>query len=330
MNIKNKLLLCLLPLFSCGCASLTKSQLTEVNTFGELSKNFSAYPSKFILSFNTIMEKEALFRANSRLDGAVHFNGIDSAYQRRTINDHLTDKADLTFKIIDKYAQSLVLLTSAKHSQQLDTAAQAFGTNMDALIGQYNKIDPADRLPTGIGGAVSALLTFGGEQYIRCRQADSVKVFVRKGDPLITKLTANILQQIGVGVTDKDGNNSKFTDLIVQLRADLKTDYVAFLGKRIITINSKANTAGRDSSSYINYRYATLDDDRECMQLLFDLDNLEGMLKATVTATQGLAKAHSQLLKDLDTKKNLKEFASDLQDYGESIKTLKTAIQKIQ
>ncbi|WP_426672058.1 hypothetical protein ACPPVU_12585 [Mucilaginibacter sp. McL0603] len=313
-----------------GCASLTKSQLNEVNTFGQLTSNFSAYPSKFILSFNTINEKEALLRANSRIDPDTHFTEIDSAYQHKKENDTLTGKSDLTFKIIDKYAQALVLLTADKHTKQLDTAAKSFGTNIDGLITNYNKIDSKDQLPTGIGGAVAELITLGGEQFIRSRQAKETKDFVTKADPMIIRLTNNVIAQLGNGAKDKNGQPVTFSDLVNQLRQDIKTDYKAFLGKRTTDIVIKKNKDNADySASFINYRYATLDDDRECLQLLSDLDALQRLLNDTKTATANLAKAHHKLLTDIDTKKSLVEFATELQTYGDNIKDLKTAIQKI-
>lgn len=118
-------------------------------------------------------------------DAGIHYNDIEKAYTHTKQDDLLTEKADLTFKIIDKYAQALVLLSADKHSKQLDTAAQSFGTNLDGLITKYNALDPHDQLPSNIGGAVAELLTLGGEQYIRVRQANEVKAFVTKADPMI-------------------------------------------------------------------------------------------------------------------------------------------------
>jgi hypothetical protein len=48
-----------------ACASLTKSQLAEVNTFGQLTKNFSIYPSKVVNSFNAIHQEQQLYLANA-------------------------------------------------------------------------------------------------------------------------------------------------------------------------------------------------------------------------------------------------------------------------
>ncbi len=326
-----KILTIMASLLMCcwSCASLTKSQLTEVNAFGQLTQNFSAYPSKFILSFNTINEKEALFRANSRLEATIHFDEIDSAYARKKANDKFSDKANLTFKIIDKYAQGLVSLTADKHTKQMDTAVQGFGSNLDRLIGKYNAIDPKDQLPAGIGGAVTELIRLGGEQYIRSRQAIEVKLFVTRADPMIAKLTSNVLQILGDSTKNKNGKVSNFSDMITQLRSDLQTDYTAFLGKRVITISMKKNMQKLDSTSFINYHYATLDDDRECLQLLSDLNALQELLDNIKTATDNLARAHHKLLTDIDTKKSLLEVASELQAYGDNINDLKTAIEKI-
>ncbi len=184
-------LISILLLYS--CASLTKSQLNEVNQFGQLTSHFSAFPGKVVSSYNQIHQQQELFRANSLPDPESNFQAIVEANDFKQKTDLITPKIDLTLKVIDQYAQGLILLTSDKHSKKLDTAAQGIGTNLDGLITQYNKINSGDQLPTGIGSAIAALITLGGDAYIRSKQADDVLKLVPQGDIVIAKMTDNIM-----------------------------------------------------------------------------------------------------------------------------------------
>jgi len=121
-----------------GCASLTKSQLAAVNQFGQTTCNFSAFPSKLYNTYIDIHERSLIHDANASTDPKQHLRSLELAYDLRKRHLETNAKLDLTFKIIDKYGQALVLLTSDKHGKQLDTAAQKVGNSLEGLISTYN------------------------------------------------------------------------------------------------------------------------------------------------------------------------------------------------
>ena len=262
---------------------------------------------------------------------------------------------DLIIHIIDAYGQSLVCLTSPEHSAQLDTASKSLGTNLDGLIGQYNSINSAHPLPTGIGGAVSELVTLGGEQFIRSRQAKEVKEFVQKADPMIIQLMDALSNHLKGPLKSPNGSSFTFPDLIANERKEVHQDYVFFLSYNplpdSITLHpealkqaqrkpankEKSKTSAKDTVAFPvykgviqNQRFATLANDQDCFRMLEDLDNRELLYNQTLTAIESLKKAHHKLLTDLQEKKDLKEigievqaFFGDVQDMYATLKAIK-------
>jgi hypothetical protein len=301
-----------------GCASLTKSQLNEVNAFGQLTCNFSAYPGTVVSTYNHIHQEQELYRANSLANPSAHFTAIAQANDFKRITNPFSEKIDLTLKIIDQYAQGLVLLTSNKHNKTLDTAATKFGTSLDGLITNYNKLDPSAKLPTGIGSAVAAVITLGGDIYIRAKQAEDIKQIVPMGDKIIEKMTENLLAFLGP-VDDPDTKGLKY--LISQEKISVGNNYQAYLG-----LNRDEISINKDKESIPGFikheRFASMNDDKDCLQMLQDLDGAEELRLQCIEAINGLRKAHAKLLVEVEKKVTIKEYAQELQDYSSDIKNM--------
>lgn len=362
MKIITKLLcaLLILLLFS-KCASLTKSQLTEVNAFGCLTQKFSACPGSLYGSYLLIHEKALMYSANAITNPADHYKSINSAYQLKKSLESKSHEMDLTFQIIDKYGEALACLTSPEHSALLDTASKNLGPNLDGLITKYNSINTGHQLPTGIGGAFAELITLGGEQYIRSKQAEEVKDIVQKADPMIAQLMDAISSHFKGPLNSPTGTPATFKQLIDNERNEVRQDYLFFLGYNADTMtihpmpvkqnakktNNEALKDGRgkskkqevlakDTVAFPVYsgtiqrqRFATLANDRDCFRMLEDLDRLEELYNQTLTAVEDLKKAHHQLLLDIQEKKNLKEMVEELQVYGDDVKNMYTTLKAI-
>lgn len=348
--------LCALPtlVLLSGCASLTKSQLTEVNEFGSLTANFSTYPVSLYSSYLDIHEKALMYSANSITGAEDHYKSINSAYQLKKSLTAKNKELDLTIHIIDAYGQSLVCLTSPEHSAQLDTASKSLGTNLDGLIAQYNAINTSKPLPTGIGAAVSELVTLGGEQFIRSRQAKEVKEFVQKADPMIIQLADALSSHLKGPLKPPNGSSFTFPDLIANERKEVHQDYVFFLSYNplpdSITLSPESlkqalkRPAGKEKSkasvkdtvafpvykgAIQNQRFASLANDQDCFQMLEDLDNLEVLYNQTLTAIESLKKAHHKLLTDLQEKKDLKEIGTEVQAFFGNVQDMYATLKAI-
>lgn len=130
-----------------GCASLTKTQIKSVNQFAETSKDFSAYPSKIMVELANVRLKRAIYYANFYYNVPdKYLNELDSAYNEKNRDYKLSEKVEITFKTIDKYAQSLLLLSSDKYNTDLKEQSNNFGNDIDSLINQYNRINGINRI----------------------------------------------------------------------------------------------------------------------------------------------------------------------------------------
>ncbi len=141
-----------------SCASLTKSQLDAVNAFGQPAVIFQHIRAALFLFTITFMCRTKCSGPtvypipNNTLRPSAQAN--DFKLKTRLISE----ETDLSLHIIDQYAQSLVMLTSAaKPVNQLDTASHNFGNNIDSLVSKYNTLKPQSPLPTGHGDDLSAL-----------------------------------------------------------------------------------------------------------------------------------------------------------------------------
>jgi len=300
-----KCLLFLLASIITSCASLSKSQLNEVNAFGLLTCNFSAYPGTVVSTYNRIHQQQELYRANSIDDAAEHFKAIEKANDFKQKTDLISPKIDLSLKIIDQYAQGLIILTANKYNKKLDTSAKSFGSNLDKLVAAYNKVDAGANLPSGIGSLAAAAITLGGDIYIRKKQADDIKQILPIGDKIIEKMTTNILEFLG---SPSLRNGNSLEGLIKAEKSTISTNYQSFVSHKKIV---------------------TLDDERGCLQMLEDLDDVERLRLQCIEAVSNLRKAHAQLLKDMDQKQTLMQYATELQSYGDDVKAIYNTIQAI-
>lgn len=310
--------------FLCGsCASLTKSQLDAVNTFGQFSSNFSAYPGGIITIYNNAHVQNEMFRANSITDPKQHFEAISQANNFKWKSRVISQETDLSLQIIDQYAQSLVAITSNKPVIQLDTAGLYFRNNLDSLISKYNTIKPQSPLPTGIGNDLSALLMIGGDLYIRSKQAETVRKVVPLGDVIIAKICANLLAFLEPADTLQGLHH-----MIAQEKVTLGINYKAYLG-----LNRDEISIGKEKDAYSGYlrhqRFVSLNDDELCLNLLQDLDNAELLRQQCVSAIKDLRQAHAKLLAALNEKRKLNDISGIVKNYVADVKSMNLTLTAI-
>jgi len=282
-----------------SCASLTKTQIESVNQFAQTTKNFSAFPSKIMTELADIRVKRGIFYANSLTDPKLHITDLDSTFSQKKIDYRLSKKVDVTFKIIDKYSQSLELLTSDSYEKKIEKQSKNFGIDIDSLIRLNNSIKGATPIPSEIGGAVSKLIVFGGKQYVRSIQAKEVRKFVSLADTLISTMTFNLLEYL---------QSENINQLIAHEEREIKRNYLSFLQ---------------------HTPKPTIENERDYMELKNDIDGVRQLQKQTIDATKELRGAHKKLLQEIEKKKNLKQTIGELQELYESISKIKETVQKI-
>lgn len=291
-----------------GCASLTKTQIETVNQFAQTSKGFSAFPSKIMAELSEVRTLRGIYAANSIDSAELHLQELNNTYKLKKSDEAQSQKADITFQIIDQYAQALALLSSDKYVADLKTQAMALGPGLDSLIAVYNAIDKKNVLPIGIGASVSQLIILGGKQYIRHKQTKEIKKFVTQADPLIEVMTKNLLEFL-------EGKH-----YVQVLRDSASLKYL---------IDYEVKAVERDYLSYLRQNKATVDNEKEYFKLKSDVDMVISLQEQTIAATKTLREAHRQLLDIIKKRKKLKERFAELQELYDDVNQLKSTIGRL-
>jgi len=282
-----------------SCASLTKSQIGAVNQFSQTSSNFSAYPGKIMTELAEIRLSRSVYAGSTFSDARLNLENLDGIHEQYTHDVEVSQKLDVTFKIIDKYAQSLLLLSSDKFETDIEEQAKNFGVGLDSLITLNNSIQGARAIPAGIGEAAGKLIALGGKQYVRSRQSKEIKKYVAAADTLIAIMTMNLLEHLG---------SKHLEELIANEEKGLKADFKTFLG------HSKSTP--EHGLAYV--------------RLQLRLKNVRALQKQTMQATKDLRLAHKKLKQEIEKKKKIKEAVKEIQTLYEEVKEIKETIRSIE
>jgi hypothetical protein len=284
----------------CGCASLTKTQIESVNQFAHHSQNFSAFPGRIMTELAEIRTIRGVWYANSLSVSRFHIDVLDSVYFNKTHAYNVSEKSDITFQVIDKYAQSLALLSCDRYEKEFVKQTEGFGVGLDTLIKRYNRIDNTFALPEGIGAVAGELIIMGGRQYIRSRQAREIKKFVPQADTLVAVMTTNLLQFL---------KSENIDELIRAEEFGLNQNYLSYIRQ------------SQGSSTQADFQY---------LDLKTRLDAVKQLRSKTITATKSMRKAHRELLESIQKKKKLIESLQGIKVMAMQVRDLKATVDKIE
>jgi hypothetical protein len=321
--VKKIIYLFVFSLLSGSCATLTKTQINSINQFAETSENFSAFPSKIMTELADIRVKRGLYFANTLSDPNLHIQEIDSIYSQKKFDYAVSKKADITFKIIDKYAQSLALLSSDKYFKDIGKQITNFGIGIDSLIALNNSISGTTKIPSGIGSAVGNLVLLGGKQYFRVKQAKELKKFISLADTLVSVMTTNLLEYL---------KSENINELIKNEERGIRESYLSYLQhinvetRTLTIINNRKDTL---ESISVSGTKPAIENEMDYLELKTRIDGVRALQTKTIKATINLRKTHRKLLQEIEKKKNLKQTINELQVLFEDINDLKKSVQKI-
>lgn len=288
-----------------GCASLTKSQLDSVNQFAVLSKNYSAYPSRITTELTQIRLERGFYSANALTsDVKSHVDNLDNLYESQTKSGVISQKVDITFKIIDRYAQALQLLSSPSFSDELFTQSRTLGYSIDSLCSRYNSITGiSSKIPIGFGSVIGKIILAGGKQYIRVRQAKAVKRFVYTANKLVDLMCDNLIEFA----------TNKNIEQLIQIEAD---------------------NIPRDFKFYFNAKKQLqtaplIDDERAYIQLRIRLTAVRTLRDQTLEATKDLKATHKKLVEVLARRTTKQEQVQELQKLYEQVQEVRSTISQI-
>lgn len=282
-----------------GCASLSKTQLESVNQLALTTKSFSAYPSRLMSELADIRFRRGAYFASTLSDPKLHLGLLDSIYNQKVFDAGASARMELTMKILDRYAQSLLLLSSDKYQKDLVPQAKSFGVSLDSLVALNNRIDGSVTLPVGLGGAVGKLVLLGGKQYSTIKQAREVVRFMAKADTIVATMTSHLERQL---------RSDEMNDLIAAEERALRSSYLSYLRQAA---------------------HVSIDNDRDYLALKASIDGVKQLQARIVAAACDYRAAHKRVLAELRKRKPLKVVAKELQVLVEDMNDLRVTIQKL-
>lgn len=196
--LKNRLFLYLTigaVLFSLNCAVLTKSQLSSIHNFAELSQSYSEIPADILDGYREIRKENDLMKITNRIfDDEADADSAWSALMRsQKMNKRLVSESGqlrATLNILTHYSELLLLLSSDKFVDEFATHTKSLSQTLQNDIAEYNQkyqknIVEMSRI---LGDMVMQL----GGLCIRRKQTKLLKRYIFETDTIIADLTTDI------------------------------------------------------------------------------------------------------------------------------------------
>lgn len=188
-----------------ACAVLTPSQVAEVKKFAKASEEYSAVPGSLATSYGTLLRNNKLLSLSRHSYGTTAVgSGVDTsrsiksweevknAYRVEHDFNDAGRKLDAALNILKEYSLVLTLLASDKYTEALGKSAVELGKSINSATDAYNdQFRSGDPLAM-IGGDIGRIIRGAGGIYLRHRQAEILKETVKKADPVIQALMADV------------------------------------------------------------------------------------------------------------------------------------------
>jgi hypothetical protein len=299
MKIKFTFHILLAFLLLSSCSVLTDSQLTNINAFATTAKSYSTYPGEVFKRRAELHLNNELLQASQFTDAAIIGRTVNNARAHYKSAIELSDKFDLSIKLLQQYAALLAKLSSDNYVVDLTSNTKDLNENLSNLVATYNS-KAEKKLPVAVGQKVSDAILLVGKRLTRSKQARALKSFIPTGNALIKTTTDNLIEVLDTDTfVGSDGMRyPSLKALIAKDSSDFATNY-----KNIVLANTQVN--GNKVS------YASL---LTLNSTISAYESTEALRQKTVVAATKLAKAHDVLTKEIERKKNMGEIKIEIQD----------------
>lgn len=286
-----------------GCSVLTQNQVKNINTFAVSAKKYIDFPGE-------VLKKRAELHLNNELLEASQFsNPVEINRKVMDARNHyksairLSDKFDLSIKLLQKYSVLLAALSAGKYEKELDASTKSLGNSLTEAVELYNASVP-DKLPAVIGKQISGIVLLAGSRITKAKQAKALKRYIPAGDMLVQNTIQNLTE-----VLDSDSFAGANGITFPGLKALLQLEYDNYLAnyKNIMF----SDTLGISHGSMITYN-AGLD----------TFEKVEMLRKKSVEGARKLLRAHQKLLAEIKSRKNIKELIKETQDLMADVQEL--------
>jgi len=281
------------------CISVSNQQRKAVQQFASKTKDFSSFPEKIMTELADIRESRGIYYANSLTDTETHLNELNAIFREWMNDDKIPGKVKLIFGILDKYAIGLEQLSSDAPYKTIKELYGKFGTDLELLVDQYNTIEGAGQLPSGMGKLFTSTLSLGTNTYLAARQNRELKKYISRADTLV---------------------------------AALCDEMVAFLSSEGLgrLINNEESGVTESFRFYLIKRAPpTIESEKEYIALMKRLEIVKQLQGQSINAAKALKSAHSKLNELMTQKRSIKEIAVEMNKFYKDLDQLRKLVLDI-
>lgn len=293
-----------------GCASLSKSQMSTVQSFSNSCDSFAKYPSVLFVEMAKIRAERGCFYAASLSDPQLRIKELNSIGKALSSDLALAKKMDISLEILVSYQRALKSLSHTDRYNNTGREFRSLGRNLDSLINRYNLMDISDPLPLGIGKALGKIVGYGAELWVRNAQTRAVREYVIAGDSLVGAVSGSIVKIL---------SSRSVGELIENEAKGLEANYLTYLKSG----EGSRNVGGNSFSS------KDFSGDKEYLMLLDRVNKLSVIRSGSVTAAKALARAHGKIASGVVNRKKLKELYPEIEELNDEIYALRSSVQKL-
>lgn len=292
------LLIAAVPLsFVAGCAGLTGTQISSINSYSRLLEKNADIPGTIITEFIGIKYDIELFNTGT-VEADLANEKLWNSYRGKESAVEKAKKADLSLKIMGEYAVGLARLSSDKLSEDIKKPSEKLGIAVDTLIDRFNSATGRS-IPPGIGLLLSKGVAFVGRSLIRDEQAEALREYLQEGDTLIALTTAELKKELDTLVLGQ---------WVPALKEELKTKQEDLL--------NNLNPEG-DYTAW----YAT-QVNKEASSLIARIDNMEKLARKAVRSAGAIRRAHREILANVMERKDIVEVLVETRELYRDTKDL--------
>ena len=298
--IPMKLIYGLILLFLSGsCLTVSTEQRRMIRQFAKNAENFSAYPEKIGNELADIRESRGIFYANSTTDAGTHLEELDAILKERRQDDKISAGASMAFKLFDRYATGVAQLSSDLPFKRRSLLFERFGTGLDTLVGEYNRVTESQSLTPGVGFLLSSILDEGTRWYLMGRQYKLLRKYVVSADTLVSTVCKEMEYWL----------NSASLRLLIQ--------------------NEETGVQESFSFYFTKRSSPPLESDKAYIDLRRRVERLDAVRLQSVRAVRSLAAAHHKLAEALSRRRTVKETLDELNGFYRETERLRSLLGAI-
>jgi len=292
----------LLCFITTSCAVLTKSQLQMVTKLSVTSDSVAITPKVIFDELTTVRLERGLFYAASLTSATAREKEINALATASIADEQLVNRAGAYVSVLNSYLRSLRSISADARWSTYGTEWRGIGRNIDSLIIRLNQTDFLDTdITVGWAKLSGQYIGYMSENYMRSRQAKTVKQFVTEGDTLVAACADGLIELLRKG---------ELEELIENEIAGLKNNYEAYL--------HRVESSGK---------MPDISDDRRYIELVKRLEAAKKTRSHCVTALQSLKRAHNKLVKELEKRKKTEYVFEELLELNTLALYLQTILE---